>query len=118
MINLEFYRDEIIEKFKNIDAGKYVECVLCEVREKTYDCRKPCYQCIEDSFDWLLEEYREPIKLKQWEYDLLDIYSRPNSKFKQHELFLQLSAKGHFEGVIDTSMEIKEILDNCEVELE
>lgn len=116
MINLEFYRDEIIEKFKDIDAGKYVECVLCEIRYKTYDCRKPCYQCIEDSFDWLLEKHKETIELTQLEYDLLVIYARLNVEFKKHGLLMELSAKGYFKGIEDTSMTSREILNNCEVE--
>ncbi len=115
MINLEFYKDEIIDKYINRDERKYFDCILCEVRNKIFDCQKPCYQCLEESFDWLLEEHKEPIELTQLEYDLLNRLVKANIEFKQHELFLELSTKGHFKGIKDTSMKIEEILDNCEV---
>ncbi len=119
MTNLEFYRDEIIEKNKSTDVGKYFECVLCEVRNKTYDCRKPCSECLEKSVDWLLQEYKEPIKLKQWEYDLLFIYSYDSTaKFEDSSVLSKMKGKGHFKGITDTSMALEEIVKNCEVTAE
>ena len=116
MTNLEFYKDEIIEKNKSTDAGRYFECVLCEVRKKIYDCRKPCYQCLEESVDWLLEEHKEPIKLKQWEYDLLFIYSYDSTaKFEDSSVLSKMKENGHFKSITDTSMALEEIVNNCEV---
>ena len=116
MINLEFYRDEIIDKYVNRDERKYFDCILCEVRKKIYDCRKPCYQCLEESVDWLLEEHKEPIKLKQWEYDLLFIYSYDSTaKFEDSSVLSKMKENGHFKSITDTSMALEEIVNNCEV---
>ena len=116
MINLEFYRDEIIEKNKSIDAGRYFECVLCKVRNKIYDCRKPCHQCLEESVDWLLEEYKEPIKLKQWEYDMIESNNMSHANvFDAFYTYRAMKGRGYFKGIKDTSMTLEDILDNCEV---
>lgn len=116
MTNLEFYRDEIIDKYVNRNERKDFDCILCEVRNKTYDCRKPCYQCLEESFDWLLEEHKEPIKLKQWEYDLLFIYSYDSTaKFEDSSVLSKMKENGHFKSITDTSMALEEIVNNCEV---
>ena len=72
----------------------------------------------EKGFGWLLEEHKEPIKLKQWEYDFLNILTdgghTGNWKFKDLICY-SFKNKGHFKGVTDTSMKIKDILENCEV---
>ena len=118
MTNLEFYRDEIIEKNKSVDAGRYFECVLCEVRNKIYDCRKPCYQCLEESVDWLLKEHCENIKLTQWEYDLLVLESKnysPLSPFDSYPVLDEMKRKGYFQGIPNVKLTITNILNNCEV---
>ena len=62
--------------------------------------------------DWLLEEYKEKIELKQWEFDLLGNYNSSN-RFYETSTLQNMSDKGHFKGVKDKTMMIKEILDNC-----
>lgn len=79
--------------------------------------RKNCYDCplnkVGDLIDLLLQEHEEPIKLKKWEYDLIDIYCNVhnwnNAKLKNTTLF-EMKDKGYFKGVIDTSMKIGDIL--------
>lgn len=117
MTNLEFYKDEIKKKIKN---GENFCCAICQTKNKN------CPQCSADDgddilcnvVDWLSEEYKEPIKLKQWEKDLIDIYCNvhnwKNVKLKNTTLF-EMKDKGYFKGVIDTSMKIEDILKNCEV---
>ena len=70
----------------------------------------------EKGFDWLLEEHKEPIKLKRWEYDLLKCYqeTKDNEKFVDHYTLKEMQYKGHFQDV-DYNLTIEEILDNCEV---
>lgn len=70
--------------------------------------------------DFLLAEHKEPIKLKQWEYDLIEICYKCNAyletdTLKSYIFFESLKEKGYFKGITDTSMTIKEILENCEV---
>lgn len=54
-------------------------------------------------------------KLKQWEKDLLGM-SYAETKFKYIDVLDHMKHMGYFKGVIDISMTIGEILDNCEVE--
>lgn len=119
MTNLD-YIIETFEEYKN-NALTSLSCYICGKRlglasVTTYDhCNKyNCDDCTK-SLIWLKEPYRPKIKLKQWEYDLLNIYAIPNIEFKKDCLLGELSAKGYFKGIEDTSMTPKEILNNCEV---
>lgn len=71
----------------------------------------------EKGFDWLLAEHKEPIKLKQWEYDTIKYHGKL-SKFNDIHFLMAMKNKGYFKdmnSVEKCSMTIKEILDNCEV---
>lgn len=70
----------------------------------------------EKGFDWLLEEHKEPIKLKKWEYDLLKCYqeTKDDGEFVDHYILKEMQYKGYFQDV-DYNLTIEEILDNCEV---
>lgn len=113
MTNLEFYKDEIKKKIKN---GENFCCAICQTKNKN------CPQCSADDgddilcnvVDWLSEEYKEPIKLKQWEYDLMWGLEE-GSKFHDWGSLCYMKRKGYFKGVKDTSMSIQYILNNCEV---
>lgn len=80
--------------------------LVIALRDSDYDNYKKL------GFDWLFQEHKEPIKLKQLEYDLLERY-KYNGKFDDWKLFTDFKEKGHFKGVANTSMKIKDILDNC-----
>lgn len=74
----------------------------------------------EKGFGWLLEEHKEPIKLKQWEYDLIETCYKCSSyletdTLKSYNFFESLKEKGHLRGIDDLKIRIEEILDNCEV---
>lgn len=112
MINLEFYREKIKDF---LDDNLSFRDELSNTFGYEVNYRE---NFVSKFIDWMLQEYKEPINLKQWEYDLLDIWASPNTKFKNHTLLMELSAKGHFKGIEDISMTPKDILDNCEVELE
>lgn len=82
------------------------------VREKKGSDFEP-----ENFVDWLSEEYKELIRLKQWERDLLKSFGDSGRTY-EFEYFLPLKEMknmGYFEGVKDTSMELGDILGNCEV---
>lgn len=106
MTNLEFYKDELMRKYLSADRFAYeLTDFINEHKGKvntTYDCIK-----------WLCAEYKEPIKLKQWEYDLL--YEINTTDFRSVYVLVKLKEKGYFKGIPDTTMNIKDILDNCEV---
>lgn len=121
MTNLEWLK-------KNLSEEEKSNVQMCVVfNEKIYKntCNgKDCYDCplnkVGDLIDFLLAEHKEPIKLKQWEYDLIEICYKCNSyletdTLKSYIFFESLKEKGYFKGITDTSMTIKEILKNCEV---
>ena len=120
MTNLEFYKDELKECIKN--NAREIALVHRNVGNGFSDfSKKYIYYYPRDSVafvDWLLQEHKEPIKLKKWEYDLIEIYCNvhnwKNAKLK-NTTFFEMKDKGYFKGVTDTSMTLEEILNNCEV---
>ena len=65
----------------------------------------------------LEEERDKKIKLKQWEKDLLKSFGDTAShhKFDYFPSLREMKHMGYFDGVKDTSMELGDILGNCEV---
>lgn len=115
MTNLEYYKDEINELIEEYGLGqvqkkiRYAFEVFSEKHIDNYPSRA-------DKFvDWLLQEHKEPIKLKQWEYDLLMSYINKGYYFKNFSELKEMRNKGYFKGITDTSMKIYDILKNCEV---
>lgn len=97
---------------------EYKDCIGCPFR----DGKSDIYECDYQKFiDWLLEERKEPIKLKQWEKDLLTVFMEFAGIHGEHItlnnalLISSMLREGHFKGVTDTSMKIYEIIENCEV---
>lgn len=104
-------------------------CALCytaHVCKYGVDCREKecdCYECefnkdINLCVQTLLKEYKEPIKLKQWEYDLLKAkleYYYGDQHFNWYTDVRNMKEKGYFKGITDTSMTLRKILGNCEV---
>ena len=114
MTNLEYYKDVINEMIKNDSSADISSSIgnafnLFSFRHIENYPRRP------DKFiDWLLEEHKEPIKLKQWEYDTIKYHGKL-SKFNGIYFLMAMRNKGYFKGVTDTSMKIEDILKNCEV---
>lgn len=100
MTNLEYHKDELKRYLKDESDLRYFRYW----KTRGYD----------NFIDWLLEEHKEPIKLKQWEKDLLETLQC--KEFCYHELLLEMRYKGYFKGITDTTMKLSEILENCEVE--
>ena len=118
MTNLEHYKDELKKTIicylamgnswsDDIGDG-FKEFAYKHIIEWMSDDKKSSGSFI----DWLLEEYKEKIELKQWEFDLLGSYNSSN-RFYEASTLQNMSDKGHFKGVKDKTMMIKEILDNC-----
>ena len=114
MTNLEFYKDEIMRC-----------CSICRVaRICKYgdDCHGlTCDNCefsndSEKCMEIVLAEHKEPIKLKKWEYDLIRTNDMSHDReFRSFNAYRNMKVIGYFKGITDTSMTLKEILDNCEV---
>ena len=115
MTNLERYKDEIEERFKQLfKSFTDTSSLACALDETYLKHRKQKY---ESMFTWYFEEHKEPIKLKKWEYDLIRSNDRPHecNCFESFNTYRNMRKLGHFKGITDTSMTLKEILDNCEV---
>ena len=122
MTNLEYLKKSF-NKFKLCDDDLFCEFAFisktgerCE-EFKGKGCSEDCSECqfrnIRNAIDYLLQEHKESIKLKQWEYDLMCGLGR--SKFCNWYYLCYMKEKGYFKGVTDTSMKIEDILKNCEV---
>lgn len=112
MTNLEYYKDEIEERFKQLfKSFTDTSSLACALDETYLKHRKQKYGSM---FTWYFEEHKEPIKLKQWEYDLMWGLEE-GSKFHDWGSLCYMKRKGYFKGVTDTSMKIEDILKNCEV---
>lgn len=102
---------------------KHIGCILEKSACCTYKyinknnliCDRTCTTCKEKEkvINWLLEEYKEPIKLTKFEYDLLGVYS-VDTAFCGFEALIKMKQKGYFENVV-ANMKIADILENCEV---
>lgn len=116
MTNLEWLNENLTKEEKsNVQM-----CVVVNKKFYKYTCDgKNCYDCplneVGDLIDLLLKEHKEPIKLKQWEYDLLMSYINKGYYFKNYSELKEMRNKGYFKGITDITMKLSEILDNCEV---
>lgn len=117
MTNLEFYKDEIKDVFVH---DKYLCDSIRRVASRHgYDTKG--FVSEGKVIDWLLEEHKEPIKLKQWEKDFI-ISCTESYAYEEKDRVINywtlksMIKKGYFKGITDTNMGIKEILGNCEVE--
>lgn len=85
--------------------GKH--CQDCEFYEDTGEC-----------INAMLAEHKEQIKLKPWEYELIDYTNRITGKecyFSGYAVLNYMKVSGYFEGISNTAMTLREIPDNCEV---
>lgn len=111
MTNLEFYKDEIKEEYK--DCHFLGDAIFNVTYRHGYKVTRKV-EGINNFIDWLLEEHKELIKLKKWEYDLLSMY-HTQSTFNTWNVFYEMKQKGYFKGVKDQSLKIDYILENCEI---
>lgn len=118
MKNIEKYCDELLNLEGDINCY-FTECIMKE------ECgnKKDCDECKKDLIKWLNEEYKEPIKLTQFEYDLLMVHmSAPfddedemkDTKLSSSYIIEGMKEEGYFKD-IDLEMTLKEVLEKCEV---
>ena len=114
MKNFEKYIKEISKILANSHCDNAYLCNICNVRNV---CEKLGSLDEKEIQEFLLTDYKEPIKLTQFEYDMLTIRNSSvffNSPLKSSRYFEELKEKGYFKNV-DLSMTAKEVLENCEV---
>lgn len=72
MINAEKYKEELKENGKYFAVSKSGKLTHCSASfcDKCIFCDGE--DCYTNEFNWLLEEYKEPIKLTRFEYDFLN----------------------------------------------
>ena len=115
MTNLEANKDKI---YKIIDKGYPLSCSVCSLMNN-FDVENGCLgvRCeMTKAIDWMLEEYKLPIKLKRWEYDLIRTNDMSHNRaFESFNTYMNMKRIGHFAGVKCTCMTLYEILKHCEV---
>ena len=116
--NYEHFKDKIIEDYSQNLAVVKGRPTLC-YKTNCNDCDFKINQigCREKAKDWLKQTHIKPkYKLTQFEFDLLNAYknSGMHQCISNYSTLLEMYGKGHFKS-IDTSTQIHEILDNCEV---
>lgn len=122
MTNLEYYKDELKRyikknpKFLSLKSDVIGKAFTLFSHERIDIWCNDEWAETEHFIDWLLEEHKEPIKLKKWEYDLLKVYQKfkDDGEFSDHFILIEMQYKGHFQDV-DYNLTIEEILNNCEV---
>lgn len=127
MTNLEHYKYEISNRWmgyvKHRGQEKYSEYLGLaitdvfkeDLKRLGFDKAAPS---VSEVMYWLTREYQEPVKLKQWEKDLLGYLYRTSFErmsFVRYAELNYLKGEGHFKGITNADMELSEILNNCEV---
>ncbi len=123
MKNFEVYVDKLIEGMQDTyicsEIYEFIFNKRCEADEY---CEKIIEECCERCIfkcgvkQWLLSEYVEPIVLTRFEYDLIDTNDQSHDRaFNSFATYRNMMDRGYFENIKDTSMTLKEILDNCEI---
>lgn len=113
MTNLEKYIEQIK---KEVKYGDFF-CTVASIKNKSEFCNENCSECRASCLDWLKEEYKEPIKLTKWEYDLILNCAKASRYYdedslKNYWIVEGMKRKGYFKGINDLNITFKEIKDN------
>lgn len=110
--NFEKYVEEIKEEIEYMNFF----CIVASIKDKNDLCNDDCSACRMSCLDWLKEEYKEPIKLTKWEYDLIlncaSTYGYYDMSIKNFWIIIGMKRKGYFKGINDLNITFEEIKDN------
>lgn len=111
--NFEKYVEKIKKEIKYEDFF----CTVASIKNESDFCNENCFKCKMSCLDWLKEEYKEPIKLTKWEYDLILNCSEANGysdedKLNNYWIIEGMKQKGHFKGIDNLDITFKEVKDN------
>lgn len=145
MLKIEKIKDEIKNFDTNVNADKVLSCWLHRITTNFNDNNNicgvvTCSECLRLSLMNLLEEYKEPIKLTQFEYEYLKFAKKEGfnfiARYKYNELYeferrpkkrnFTWGSAGHCARMFESTFNfvkwedeepylIDEILANCEV---
>ncbi len=143
MLKIEKIKDEI--KNHDTNSDDYLECWLHQITTNLHDNKNSCSsftcsECLRLSLMELLEEYKEPIKLTQFEYEYLKVAKENEYNFIARDINNRLygfekqpekrnsmwNSCGDYVGMFKSTFsfvkwedeepwKIDEILSNCEV---
>lgn len=121
MTNLEWLKKNLSDEEKENDEFCYT--IYQKLNGKNCDiisCDDCYFNKYENVLNFLLEEHKETIKLKQWEYDYLDVIVRlghANSPFSSIDTIERMKERGYYKGVKDEdeTEPLWIILKTCEI---
>ena len=114
MKTFEKYIEEISTILANSHCDNAHLCNICNVRNV---CEKLGSLDEKEIQEFLLSDYKEPIRLTQLEYDLLEVYynnaykSNYNQLLRSYNVICKLKEKGYFKN-LDLDMTIGEFKEN------
>ena len=113
MTNFEKY----VEQLKKETECRSFFCVVASIKNKDDLCNEACLECSKSCLDWLKEEYKEPIKLTKWEYDLILNCADARGycvkdKLNNYWIIEGMKQKGYFKGIDNLDITFKEVKDN------
>lgn len=110
-----------VEKYKYEIANYLSECVRedecgCDRCEYKSFCDKTRSMSINEIEEWLFAEVGEPVRLTQFEYDLIATNDQlPKREFDSFQTYKNMMKKGYFKGVYDTKMRLERILELAQI---
>lgn len=110
--NFEKYVEEIKEEIEDYNFF----CIVASIKDKNCLCNDDCSACRMSCLDWLKEEYKEPFKLKKWEYDLIlncIVHGLEDKDVLKNYWTIEcMKRKGYFKGINDLNITFEEIKNN------
>ncbi len=109
--------EKYVEKIKKeVKYGDFF-CTVASIKNKSEFCNNNCSECRMSCLDWLKEEYKEPIKLTKWEYDLIlncteATHYSDKDRLKNYWIIEGMKDKGYFKDINDLNITFKEIKEN------
>lgn len=112
MKNIEKYADLIEKTAKEKYCNDY-SIAICHVFSEV---KKVDEGTFGEALKWLFEEYKEPIKLTRFEFDLIDTNNQSHDRtFESYATYKNMMGRGHFKNVNNVGLTLKQILENCEI---
>lgn len=119
MLYVERFKKEISDILKKSSCNCLINCKKCKNEKICEDIDR----FNNDSYDiekLLFSEYKEPINVTKFEYDLINVYyknalpSNVNQKLRSYNVICKLKEKGYFKN-LDLDMTIGEFKDRVDI---
>ncbi len=113
--NYQHYLSDVIDRFQKIRGVSTDSAMMQSLKDIFKKHSNSNDESIFSMMSWYGSEYIETIKLTKYEKDTLTYFSSQNTRFSDVSLCDTLKRNGHFSGIYDVDMKIRDILFNCEV---